>query len=260
MNQKWSLYLTIYFLLCTTTLQAAINPCPRQNPYHLLVNRQHPISPDYQPSQLVIPQVTFQSPGNLEKNYMEKEAAHALETMFAAAHSQGIRLVAISGYRSYTRQSVLYRNAVAASGIGQKGTAKPGQSEHQTGLAMDVNSISQAFQYTKEGKWLAEHAHLYGFIIRYPKGKTAVTGYMYEPWHIRYVGTELAKQCFTSGLTLEEITNCCPDYETPTLSVDSFTQPIAQPYSLLRLGGVTYMRVRELMTLIKSVSVDGPSA
>ncbi len=83
-------------------------------------------------------------------------------------------------------------------------SARPGYSEHQSGLAMDLNSVDDSFAYTKEAKWIAENCSKYGFIIRYPKGKEPITGYIYEPWHVRYLGTELAEKVTTSGLTLEE--------------------------------------------------------
>lgn len=74
---------------------------------------------------------------------------------------------------------------------------------------MDLNSVSQSFEYTAEGQWLKNNAHFYGYIIRYPKNKTEITGYIYEPWHVRYVGKELAAYCYTNDLTLEEVMSCC---------------------------------------------------
>src|SRR5699024_5056985 len=83
-------------------------------------------------------------------------------------------------------------------------SARPGHSEHQTGLAFDLNEISDAFAGTPEAEWLAEHAHEYGFIIRYPADKEDITGYSYEPWHVRYLGKEIAEKVYESGLCLEE--------------------------------------------------------
>ena len=83
-------------------------------------------------------------------------------------------------------------------------SARPGHSEHQTGLAIDLNDVTDNFGNSREGKWVAAHCHEYGFIIRYPKGKQKITGYMYEPWHVRYVGVKLATKIHDSGLTLEE--------------------------------------------------------
>lgn len=112
----------------------------------------------------------------------------------------------ISGFRSYAKQESTFNYWVSIDGYERATTysAKPGQSEHQTGLAMDITSLNQSYGNTSEGKWLAAHCHEYGFIIRYPKGKTDITGYIYEPWHVRYLGTSTAKLVHDSGLTLEE--------------------------------------------------------
>ena len=111
-----------------------------------------------------------------------------------------------SAFRSYDYQNTLYNNYVSWYGKEQADTfsARAGYSEHQTGLAIDVNTIDDSFAYTPEAVWLAQHAHEYGFIIRYPKGKESITGYQYEPWHIRYLGIETATAVYNSGLTLEE--------------------------------------------------------
>lgn len=111
----------------------------------------------------------------------------------------------ISGYRSYDYQTSLYNNYVAIDGedAANRYSAKPGYSEHQTGLAFDIGELNYQFGETPAGIWLAQHAHEYGFIIRYPQGKENVTGYMYEPWHVRYLGDQ-ASSVYASGLTLEE--------------------------------------------------------
>lgn len=186
--------------------------CLEENPYHLLVNKEYSISKEYTANNLRKPNVRFASAGNIDKNYLEATAATALENLFNGAKADNLTLVAVSGYRSYNYQNNLYDNAVRQNGVNQKGSAKPNESEHRTGLAMDVNSITQGFANTKEGMWLADNAHKYGWIIRYPKGKTSITGYIYEPWHIRYVGEELATYCYENDLTLEEIVDaggCC---------------------------------------------------
>lgn len=134
------------------------------------------------------------------------EAKSAFNKMAADAAGEGIDLWIKSGYRSYSRQKEIYNNYAAQDGkaAADRYSARPGHSEHQTGLAFDVNSLSQSFENTAEGKWLAQNCWKYGFIIRYPKGKESVTGYMYEPWHIRYLGEATAKAVYDSGLTLEE--------------------------------------------------------
>ena len=249
---KKSAYILSFILLIgTINIHGATIPqlekCGLNNPYHLLINKDHPLSPDYKPNNLVIPNVKFQTPGNIEKNYMEATAAAALEKMFEAAKADNIRLVAISGYRSYARQTTLYNNAVRTYGKNQRSSAKAGESEHQSGLAMDLNSLYQSFGNTKEGKWLAQNAHLYGFIIRYPKGKTDVTGYIYEPWHVRYVGTELATYCYTNNLALEEIEFCCKKDEEIEMHISNSEKLTLTPYKVIKRDGVTYIKVRDLI-------------
>lgn len=124
----------------------------------------------------------------------------------AAAAQEGLNIYLSSGFRSYEYQSRIYNNYSSLYGAETADTfsARPGHSEHQTGLAIDVNTIDDSFAGTPEAIWLAEHAHEYGFIIRYPEGKSHITGYKYEPWHIRYLGVETATAVYNSGLTLEE--------------------------------------------------------
>ena len=145
---------------------------------------------------------------------VDSEANAALAKMFQAAKAEGISLTVVSGYRSYERQNTLYNNYVARDGVEAADTysARPGHSEHQTGLAFDLNSLEESFGETKEGIWLREHCWEYGFIIRYPKGKEDITGYMYEPWHVRYLGEAVAKSVFESGLCLEEYLNVTSVY------------------------------------------------
>lgn len=208
--------------------------CPNANPYHLIVNKTQSIPKDFVPTNLVVPNIKFSFTGYHEKKNLEQTTSRALENLFAAARKDGITLAAVSGYRSYSRQADIYSNYVKRDGQKKADTysARPGTSEHQTGLAMDVSAPSVNFQLTeqlgntKEGKWLAAHAHEYGFIIRYPKGKEPITGYIYEPWHLRYVGQELAKKVYTTGLTLEELDTCCE--VQPTIEPDPQPQP-SQP-------------------------------
>lgn len=133
---------------------------------------------------------------------------NAFNKMQADAATQGIELSIVSGYRSYSRQNTLYNNYVARDGKVAADTysARAGHSEHQTGLAADINSLYQSFINTVEGQWLNNNCYKYGFIIRYPQGKESITGYMYEPWHIRYVGVDIATKLYNNGnwLSLEE--------------------------------------------------------
>ena len=132
----------------------------------------------------------------------------AFTSLAADAQSLGLNIYASSGYRSYNDQNYIYNNYVKWDGQENADTysARAGHSEHQTGLAIDLNTIDSSFEGTAESNWLKDNCHKYGFIIRYPKGKDNITGYMYEPWHIRYVGKEFAQQLYNEGnwITIEE--------------------------------------------------------
>lgn len=157
----------------------------------------------------------------LPQNYNEGggltvQTKNAFAEMKKAAAAEGIELRIASGYRSYDYQKELYNSYLKRPGQTQKYvetySARPGHSEHQTGLAIDVNNASSSFEGTPEQKWLEAHCVEYGFIIRYPKGKESVTGYKYEPWHIRYLGKETAQKVYESGLCLEEYLGVTSEY------------------------------------------------
>ncbi len=150
---------------------------------------------------------TYSIPSSYSPGDLTDECRAAFrELQDAAASEAGLSMYVVSGYRSYSTQDGLYNRYVARDGQAEADTysARPGHSEHQTGLAIDVNSVTYAFADTAEGQWLAANAHRFGFIIRYPKGKQEITGYAYEPWHIRFVGKALAPLVYDSGLCLEE--------------------------------------------------------
>ena len=172
-----------------------------------LVNKEYMIGADYVPDDLVMPDVKKSSSAVL----MRKEAAQALEEMFAAAKEEKITLVAVSGYRSYQTQRAIYNRRRKAAGKAhvERFVAVPGASEHQLGLAMDVSrsktaGLKASFGKTKEGIWLAENCYRFGFILRYRQEWEDVTGYGYEPWHIRYVGKEHALRIRELDVPLEE--------------------------------------------------------
>lgn len=179
----------------------------------VLANKDFSLQPKYEPSDLVVPDVKFSfGDTTIEKAHMRKIAASHLKTMFQGAKDAGYTLFAVSGYRSYQRQQEVFQAEVSSKGEkkAREAVAFPGTSEHQTGLAMDISSESQsynlteAFGETPEGKWLMKHAHEYGFILRYLKGKESVTKYEYESWHYRYVGKEAATIIYKHDWTLEE--------------------------------------------------------
>lgn len=160
----------------------------------LIANKQHPLPQSYAPGE-------------------SKEARAAFEAMRTEALKAKIDLTAFSTYRDFARQKVLYEGYVAKDGqqAADRYSARPGYSEHQTGLAFDIGETGQeqhwasaSFGDTKGGKWLMENAHRYGFILRYPQGAEKITGYMHESWHYRYVGKEVAADIHAKGVTLEE--------------------------------------------------------
>lgn len=155
---------------------------------------------------ILIANKTYLLPADYDPGKILPEAQTAFDEMRAAAKAEGVTLKIVSGYRSYKKQDKLYHNYAARDGavLADRYSARAGSSEHQTGYAMDVNSVRQSFADTAEGKWLAAHCAEYGFILRYPKDKEAETGFMYEPWHIRYLGVDLAQKITDSGLCLEE--------------------------------------------------------
>lgn len=179
----------------------------------VVINKQHQLQPkEYAPTDLVFPNVPLRVPGN-ESMQLRREVATALEQLVAGATAAGLDLMLASGYRSYDYQMGLYNGYVKSIGVAEadKTSARPGHSEHQTGLALDLEpanrdcELDQCFGDLPEGKWVAEHAPAHGFIIRYTKTKTAITGYEYEPWHLRYVGKELAAELKKQNIeTLEE--------------------------------------------------------
>jgi zinc D-Ala-D-Ala carboxypeptidase len=180
-----------------------------------IVNKRRPLEPKtYKPATLVVPNVKLQDSKQSEEMQLRPEAAAALEKLVAAAKSEATYdLMLASGYRGFMFQKNLYDRYVAKEGqaSADKQSARAGHSEHQTGLAADVAAvgdsecvIEECFAATPEGMWVAKNAHRFGFVIRYSKEKIGVTGYQYEPWHLRYVGDALAGEIYKQNTTLEE--------------------------------------------------------
>lgn len=175
-----------------------------------LVNKENLLEPTYVPQELVLSEIEFLS--YIETRNLSKVCADAAKTMFDAALEDGIKLLGASGYRSYDVQVGLYNSRVEQLGEEEASfyTAPPGASEHQTGLALDI--LGEDYQYLDDNfdqsesfKWLEENCYKYGFILRYLKGKEDITGFGYEPWHFRYIGsTEIAEEIMKNNLTLEE--------------------------------------------------------
>jgi zinc D-Ala-D-Ala carboxypeptidase len=177
-----------------------------------VVNKKRPLPKDYEPASLSTPNIKLRWAPIAESMQVSSTIAQPLEEMHKVMTAAGFDVMLISGFRSEKTQAELYNGYVAASGQEEADrlSAKPGTSEHQTGLVVDLGrsdnkcELEQCFGELPEGKWLAEHAHEYGFIVRYPQGKEAVVGYMYEPWHVRYVGKELAAELHKTNQTMEE--------------------------------------------------------
>ena len=175
----------------------------------LLANKKHPLPSGYEPDDLVAVTIPTSNSGVT----MRKEANEAMTKMAEAAKQDGVILKVSSAFRGESYQHNLYSGYAASYGSAKADriSSRPGYSEHQTGLCADFVEGSAAdfrpdFENTASGKWLAEHAHEYGFILRYPRGKEEITGYAYEPWHFRYVGKQYAEEIYAQGadMTFEE--------------------------------------------------------
>lgn len=178
-----------------------------ENPDRLdvLVNKNNKLPKNYIPNNLEVLDVKYA----YENKYLQKEAKENFEKLSKDAALLGYKIIATSTYRTYDYQSKLYDFYVKEKGLkyADNCSARPGHSEHQTGLAVDVegsNASYDDFEESIEFNWMQENAHKYGFILRYPKGKEHITGFKYEPWHYRYIGKEIATIIYNKNITLEE--------------------------------------------------------
>ena len=177
-----------------------------------IVNKERPLPSGYVPPSMAIPNVTLRLDRTNESMKINSSITKNIEDLFAAADKAGNPLLFTSGYRSEEYQRQLYKRYIEEGGqdYADKTSARPGTSEHQTGYAFDVCELNKdcvlekSFGDTKAGLWLKENAHNYGFIIRYLDRKENETGYDYEPWHLRYVGAELATELHDSNRTMED--------------------------------------------------------
>ena len=186
---------------------------PQQNPTDLLILVNKTNKAPAVPVTLVKPNVQPTRESASENIYMRPEAATALEALFAGAAEDGLTLYATSGYRSYSTQKAIFERKLDRMSEKQANlsVAKPGYSEHQTGLAMDIEGettkgtgLTEAFGESPEGIWAAEHCAEYGFIVRFTAEKQKLTGFVAESWHFRYVGVEAAKMITQNNWCLEE--------------------------------------------------------
>ena len=167
-----------------------------------LVNKYNKLPDNYEIDDLVVLDNEYSNKG--EK--VRKVIYNDLKKMFDDAKKDNINLNVISGFRTYEKQDTLFNNSIKKNGIDHAliYSAKPGYSEHQLGLAIDINSVEENFKNTNEYKWLKNNSYKYGFIERYPKDKEFITGHGYEPWHYRYLGIDIATKIYQEGITYEE--------------------------------------------------------
>jgi len=177
----------------------------KPNDLLVLVNKNHQLPSSYVPEDLEEISYYYAHEGKL----LKKEAKEAFESLSRDASILGYRIIAVSAYRDYSYQKNLFEYYVEKKGLEYALTcsSKPGHSEHQTGLSLDVEGSNRDYDHFEESEefaWMRENAHNYGFVMRYPKGKEFITGFKYEPWHYRYVGKEVASYIYKNNLTLEE--------------------------------------------------------
>jgi len=212
-------------------------PAPIDDPDSpaVLVNKYHILPADYAPQLEVLG--TDYGRGSLRP-----EAAAQFRAMADAAREEGITLKSVSAYRSYATQRATYSKYLTqySQTLVDTFSARAGHSEHQTGLALDINvaSIQAHFEATPEFAWLQKNCARFGFLLRYPQGKEHITGYRFEPWHYRYVGVEVATACMERGLTYEEYAAALPNTPAPVLTLDG--HPL-EGVELLALEGVLYL-------------------
>lgn len=179
-----------------------------------LVNKQNPLNdPQYKPAELTKAPISVRPGLRDDEQSLRTVVVSDLQALVRQASKDGATLLLGSGYRSPELQQFFFDNYAARDGVeaANRYSALPGQSEHQTGLALDFTAgnmscyLEQCFAETPEGIWLASHAHLYGFILRYTKDSETTTGYQFEPWHYRYVGKELAQALYDNSMLLETV-------------------------------------------------------
>lgn len=176
----------------------------------VLINKTIRLPASYTPSDLVsIDDIVQTTKGGM---MLRAEAAESMREMNSSAKGDGVLIIILSAYRSYWSQQATFSSWVGSAGLAAAETfsARPGHSQHQLGTTFDYTSesvnlgLSKDLTNTAEGKWMAANAHKYGFVISYPKGAEAITGYIYEPWHYRYIGVENANKMMESQVILEE--------------------------------------------------------
>ncbi len=232
-NPDWTAAQTVLWVNMDRDRPFYTDPDTVEQPDSLtvLVNKYHLLSADY------VPELESVGAG-YGSGSLRPQAADAFRAMADAARADGISLRSVSAYRSYDRQESIYRRYLSQDSQSSVDTysARPGSSEHQTGLALDINvaSLKAHFEDTPAYAWLVEHCAEFGFVLRYPQGKESITGYQFEPWHYRYVGREIAQVCMDQNLTLEEYfalqpTQSEPDQKTAAPTAEQPAPPKPDP-------------------------------
>lgn len=193
-------------------IRAIVEDYTKPDSIWVLINKDRSLPVNYTPSNLTIPSVATRTDKSAGEQSVRADIADKIKIMFDAALADGHNLMIGSGFRSADLQGTYFYGL--ANSVGEStaniSIARPGQSEHQTGLAIDISTLSRScyldncFATTADGEWLALNSYKFGFILRYPENKTSITGYQYESWHFRYVGVDLATALYESNLTLEE--------------------------------------------------------
>lgn len=198
-------YILILILLESENFYKDINTIYSPTSYDYIINKNNKLEKEFIPDDLENISLMF----SLKDKKLRKCAKVAFENMARDAKKEGYNIVAVSAFRDYNYQEKLFLGYKEKKGTyyAELCSARPGHSEHQTGLSVDIADLSldyDNFENTKEFNWVKNNAYKYGFILRYPKAKFHITGFKYEPWHYRYVGIDIAKYIFLNNLTLEE--------------------------------------------------------
>ncbi|MEL4106644.1 D-alanyl-D-alanine carboxypeptidase family protein [Oscillospiraceae bacterium WX1] len=230
---------------------------------NVLVNKYHALPKTYVPKGLE----TINAKYSVGTQKLTRAARLAFEKMCADAKKLGYKIFATSAYRSYDKQAAVYDSFYTPDDptAQDRLAARPGYSEHQTGLAVDVIRSNTALTSTSTYKWYVKNAYKYGFIIRYPDGKESVTGYSFEPWHLRYVGVKLATAVYKSGLTFDEyyaqeialpvksgVVKAVGLTATAQISVSGLVTQL----STIEVNGNTYFKLRDIAALLNKTSLQ----
>lgn len=200
------IYIIFLLYLENSDFYKNINILYEPSSYSFIVNKNNKLTKNYIPNDLELLDTKY----SCKEKYLRHDAKIAFEKMAKEAKLNGYNIIAVSAYRSYEYQYKLYNNYVTTKGFyyADIASARAGHSEHQTGLSVDISDLTldyDNFEKTKEFLWVKDNAHKFGFIMRYPKAKFHITGFKYEPWHYRYVGTSIATYIYNNNITLEEL-------------------------------------------------------